>query len=69
MESDQRVCKKCQQSKTRILVGKYDNKNKRYNDENGKAWRGSVCPPCHKEEIRARMQAMRVLRKAMKVQE
>lgn len=68
MESDQRVCKKCNQPKTRILVGKFDHKNKRYNDENGKAWRGSVCPSCHKEDIKSRMQAMRVLRKSLKAE-
>lgn len=65
MESDIRICKICQKPKTRILVGKFDNKNKRYEDENKKAWRGSVCPECHKEDIKRRMQAMRVLRKSL----
>lgn len=65
MESDKRHCKKCNELKTRILVGKFDDKNKRYNDESGKAWRGSICPPCHKEDIRQRMKAMRVLRKSL----
>lgn len=66
MESDKRKCNICQQDKTRILIGKFDDKNKRYNDESGKAWRGSVCPDCHREDIKRRMQAMRLLRKSLK---
>lgn len=68
MEVDDRKCKKCEQMKKRILVGKFDNRNKRYNDENGKAWRGSICPDCHRLDIKQRMQMMRVLRKSLKVE-
>ena len=66
MELDKRKCKLCEQEKTRILVGKFDSRNKRYDDETGKAWRGNICPTCHKEDIKRRMQAMRVLRKSLK---
>lgn len=65
MESDIRNCKVCLQPKKRILVGRFDSKNKRYNDENGKSWRGNICPECHKLDIKSRMQAMRVLRKSL----
>lgn len=66
MEEDLRICKICQKPKKRILAGKFDNKNKRFNDESGKAWRGSTCPDCHREDIRRRMMAMRILRKSLK---
>jgi type II secretory ATPase GspE/PulE/Tfp pilus assembly ATPase PilB-like protein len=66
MESNITQCKICSQLKKRTLVSKYDNRNKRYDDDAGKAWRGLVCPSCHKEDIRKRMQAMRVLRKSLK---
>lgn len=69
METDDRKCKICLRMKKRILVGKFDARNKRYNDENGKSWRGNICPSCHKEDIRSRMKAMRVLRRLLKVEE
>ena len=65
MELDKRKCKLCEQEKTRILVGKYDAKNKRYEDETGKCWMGNKCPQCHTKDIKSRMQAMRVLRKSL----
>lgn len=68
MEIDKRKCKVCQQEKTRILIGKYDVKNKRYEDELGKCWMGNKCPQCHSQDIKQRMQAMRVLRKSLKVE-
>lgn len=34
--------------KSRIFDGKFDNKNKRWNDETGSAWNGLRCPACHK---------------------
>jgi hypothetical protein len=66
MESDIRKCKVCLELKHRRLVGKFDSRNKRYDDETGKSWRGNICPVCHKEDIKRRMQAMRVLRKSLK---
>ena len=65
MEENKKVCKKCLVEKVRNLSGKFDSYNKRYDDENGKAWRGFVCPDCHKVDIKNRMQAMRVLRKTL----
>lgn len=63
IESNKRVCKVCNQEKDRILVGKFDNRNKKYQDESGKTWNGNICPSCHKDNIKRRMQAMRVLKK------
>jgi type II secretory ATPase GspE/PulE/Tfp pilus assembly ATPase PilB-like protein len=68
-ENNLRKCKKCLQDKQRNLVGKFDDNNKRYNDETGKAWSGNTCPVCHSLDIKSRMQAMRLLRKSLKVEE
>jgi ribonuclease HIII len=62
MEADKRICKICKQLKNRILVGKFDDKNKKYNDETGKSWNGSTCPPCHKEQVRIKMKLTRSLK-------
>lgn len=62
MEENLRACKVCQQLKQRILVGKFDTKNKRYHDESGKTWSGSVCPACHQERMKNNMKALRVKR-------
>lgn len=65
IEINKRVCKVCGQLKDRILVGKFDNRNKKYIDESGRSWNGNCCGECHKESIRRRMQAMRVLKKSI----
>jgi hypothetical protein len=48
-ELDLAYCKVCQHKKMRIQVGKYDDRNKRFLDETGKAWNGRVCPQCHRD--------------------
>lgn len=63
MESDLRQCKKCLQLKRRILVGKFDTKNKKFHDENAKTWSGNVCPECHKNRIKDNMKSLREKRK------
>jgi len=62
-EQNLRKCNKCNQLKQRILTGKFDDKNKKYQDESGKTWAGSVCPPCHKERMRINMKVLRTLKK------
>lgn len=64
MEKDMSTCRKCGQIKTRILEGKFDDKNKRYLDENGFLWNGRTCPDCHKANVRERMAKLRLSRKA-----
>lgn len=66
MESNKRICKECKQEKDRILVGRFNDKDKKYHDGDGLTWNGNSCGLCHKEIIRRRMQAMRILRKALK---
>lgn len=60
MEKDNSNCKVCNQLKVRILVGRYDIKNKKYQDEHGKLWSGRTCPECHREKMRLHMMRKRV---------
>lgn len=60
MESDLRKCKKCEQLKPRVLIGKYpDGKNKKYADETGKLWNGSVCGGCNVKRANESMKKLR----------
>ena len=60
MESNVRICKKCNQLKNRIEAGKFPNgKDKKWADESGKLWNGSVCGGC--TVIKAK-ETMKVLR-------
>lgn len=63
MEINERKCKTCGVMKKRILVGKYDHKNKKYVDEHDKSWMGNKCPECHVAQVRLNMQLLRVKRK------
>jgi hypothetical protein len=59
-ESNLRKCKKCQVLKIRILDGKYDNgRDKRWLDDEGKIWNGSLCPLCNVERARTTMKRLR----------
>lgn len=62
IEENLRKCKDCGEIKPRILVGKFDHKNKRYHDGTGKAWNGSRCPSCHKEKAKLNMKVMRAIK-------
>lgn len=55
-EKNLTTCRVCQETKMRTEDGKYGtSRNKRWKDENGKIWRGRVCPDCHKAEMKNRM--------------
>ena len=65
METNKRLCKVCNILKDRIETGKYpDNKNKKYVDETGKLWNGSVCSSCNVIRASANMKKIRAKRKA-----
>lgn len=65
MEKNKRLCKQCNLLKDRIETGKYpDGKNKRYSDETGKLWNGSVCPVCNKSRSHENMKKLRAKRKS-----
>jgi Zn-finger protein len=64
-ESDLSTCKICSKIKLRRLVGKFDDKNKKYIDENGKLWNGRKCPLCHQKSIKENMKKLRVIRKEL----
>jgi hypothetical protein len=60
MEKDNRKCRRCEQLKPRILVGKYpDGKNKKYADDSGKLWNGSVCGSCNVKRAHENMKRLR----------
>ncbi len=63
MESNKRVCKGCGVEKDRILVGKFDNRNKKYQDIAGLTWNGHNCGKCHQAQVRLNMQLLREKRK------
>lgn len=59
-ESNLRLCKKCNEVKRRTLAGKFpDGRDKRYVDDSGKLWNGSMCPSCNAERAREVMSAKR----------
>lgn len=64
MESDLSTCRKCGLTKVRIADGKFDARNKRYVDENGKLWSGRTCADCNRQRIREAMKNARLKKKA-----
>ena len=62
--ADLRQCKgACKELKQRIPNGKFNEKDPRFIDENGKLWNGNICPKCVVERSRERMKALRASRK------
>lgn len=57
MERNLTICKECKEIKGRSIDGKYNHKDKRYVDDNGKLWNGTVCPQCHAKKTAERMRA------------
>lgn len=60
---DKRHCKICKDLKIRELVGKFNDKDKKYVNENKRLWNGNVCPDCVVKQSRERMKTLRQLRK------
>lgn len=58
-ETNLRACKICKQLKSRTLSGKFDERNKKYTDESGKLWNGSVCGSCNQERVKLAMRIKR----------
>ena len=67
MEKNDRLCKRCALLKPRIESGRFpDGKNKKYVDESGKLWNGSVCPDCNVSRSHNNMNKLRSKRKELK---
>lgn len=63
-EIQQKVCKICNQLKSRIQMGTFTNKAcKRWVDESGKQWSGLVCPSCQANRAVVNMRRLREQRK------
>lgn len=61
-ESNKRTCKICLLLKQRIQDGKFANgRDKRWVDESGKQWVGSICPICNSIRARENMKRLRSL--------
>lgn len=64
METNKRLCKVCNILKDRTESGLYpDGKNKKYIDDSGKLWNGSVCGPCNVQRSYNNMKKLRSKRK------
>ena len=59
MENNITECRACGEKKQRILMGKFNQKDKKYSDEHGKLWNGRKCPEC---VVRISREAVRIRR-------
>lgn len=59
IETNMRKCKVCQRMVVRTLCGKFNVKDKRYIDNNGKQWMGNTCPKCNLIRSRLNMKRKR----------
>lgn len=58
-ESDFSICRNCGGRKLRKFVGYFDERNKKYEDENGKLWNGRKCGTCASHKSKLGMRAKR----------
>lgn len=59
-ESQRKICKVCQELKTRVLDDSYRwGKCKLWKDEEGKLWNGLTCPPCNVKRANGYMKKLR----------
>lgn len=59
MEINKSICKICNKVKDRIEAGKFNSKDKKWVDEEGKVWNGRVCNFCTKERVKNHMKNKR----------
>lgn len=59
VEQNFRQCKQCGVIKNRISSGMFDEKNKKWVDEDNGTWNGKVCPTCHRANVRQNMKIRR----------
>ena len=64
MEVNETECRVCKQKKLRVLVGKFNAKDKRYTNEHGKLWNGRKCPECVVAISRENIKKRRELQKS-----
>lgn len=66
MEKNKVRCKVCLVEKERILAGKYNFKDKKWVDDQGRAFNGKTCPTCYQRQVAERMRMLREKRKREK---
>lgn len=59
MEANKRTCKTCLVMKNRIQDGSFNYKDKRWLDETGRLWNGSLCPDCNAARMKEVMKSKR----------
>jgi len=59
-EVNKRICKGCKLIKDRISDGTFKNtKNRKWRDESGGLWNGSVCSVCNTNRLKDHMKSKR----------
>lgn len=55
-------CKICNELKSRIQDGNYNNsKDKRWRDNHGSLWVGRCCPDCHRKRMAEKQRTKRIV--------
>ena len=58
-EYEYKLCKICNKIKKRLMVGRYNHKDKKWADEEGGLWNGRSCGVCNKDRVKKAMQKTR----------
>lgn len=58
-EINKTICKTCGQLKDRIEAGKFNTKDRKWVDNEGKLWNGKVCGPCNSNRVKELMRNKR----------
>lgn len=58
-EQNYHTCKSCLKLKKRIQDGRYNQKDKRWMDEDGLLWSGKVCGSCNRDRAKETMRKAR----------
>jgi hypothetical protein len=59
VEQNLRICKMCNKLKTRRQDGKFNEKDKKWRDDDNLLWMGSTCGLCNRERVRNAMKLKR----------
>jgi uncharacterized protein with PIN domain len=65
IDNNRRKCKNCNSIVTRISNGKFDERQKKFTDENGVLWNGKICPKCNQIRLKQHMKGVRKVLKGL----
>lgn len=66
IEENLHICKRCKKLKKRISDGKFNDRDKRWKDDEGLLWSGKVCGSCNRDRARETMQKARAKKETKK---